>query len=319
MKSLFKVKNIIYFISLILLYSIVQILIAFNIINQYYQINLFTICINIILAVSLNLIVGYTGLLSLGHAGFMAIGAYTSAIITLSIPSPYAFVLGILIGAIISAFVGFLIGIPTLRLRGDYLAIATLGLGEIIRILFLNLEFTGGASGLNGIPRYVNWTWLFILTAGTIIIINNFIKSSYGRACISIREDEIASDSMGVNTTAYKILAFSIGAFFAGIAGALYANCFYFIKPDIFKFQKSIDILVIVVFGGLGSMTGSIVAAIVLALISAYLQTFPELRMVIYSVILIIIMIYRPQGLMGTKEFSIDNLFKRKASKIKER
>ena len=189
--------------------------------------------------------------------------------------------------------------------QGDYLAIATIGMAEIIRIIFLNLKITNGAAGLSGIPQFVNWPWMLIFTVGTVVIISNFIKSSHGRACISIREDEIASEAMGINTTKYKVMAFAIGAFFAGIAGALHASYFYFIKPDLFNFMKSINILVIVVFGGLGSISGSILAAIILALISTFLYSFPEIQMVLYALLLIIIMIFRPQGLMGSKEMSL--------------
>ena len=178
------------------------------------------------------------------------------------------FLVGIIGAALFSAIAGIIIGIPTLRLKGDYLAIATLGFGEIIRIIGLNNDYIGGAVGLNDIPQYTNWFWLYFAVVATIVIINNFIKSYNGRACISIREDEIASESMGVNTTYYKVLVFTIGALFAGIAGALYANFFYFIRPDAFGFMKSIDILVIVVFGGLGSILGSVVGAIVLTPVS---------------------------------------------------
>ena len=195
---------------------------------------------------------------------------------------------------------------PYTSSKGDYLAIATLGMAEIIRVI-LNLEITNGAAGLNGIPRFVNWGWLaFTVTA--VILINNFLRSSHGRACISIREDEIASESVGINSTFYKVMAFAIGAFFAGVAGALYASYFYFLKPDLFGFLKSIDILVIVVFGGLGSMTGSIVAAILLAIITTFLQAFTAVRMIVYAALLVLIMIFRPQGLFGTKE--ITDLFK---------
>jgi branched-chain amino acid transport system permease protein len=290
---------------LILTYGIVQLLISTNIISAYLRVTLATICINIILAVSLNLITGFTGQFSLGHAGFMSIGAYTCAIITLRMPTLPGFILGVFSGAVASAIVGFLIGLPTLRLRGDYLAIATLGMSEIIKVVFLNLEITNGAAGLSEIPAFVNWTWLFVFTAGTVIAINNFLKTSHGRACISVREDEIAADSMGINTTKYKVLAFTFGAFCAGIAGALYASNFHFIKPGNFGFMKSIDVLVIVVFGGLGSISGSILAAVVLAVISTLLQSFAEIRVVLYALILIIIMIFRPQGLMGSKEISL--------------
>ncbi len=305
MKNIFERDWVRKLFSLILTFVVIQILISTNIINDYLQATLATICINIILAVSLNLITGFTGQFSLGHAGFMSIGAYTCALITMRIPTIYGFILGVFSGAILAAIVGVLVGLPTLRLRGDYLAMATLGMSEIIRIVFENLEITNGPAGLNGIPRFVNWTWLFILTAGTVLAITNFLKSSHGRACISIREDEIAAEAMGINTTKYKVMAFTIGAFCAGIAGAVYASYFYFIKPNLFGFAKSIDILVIIVFGGLGSISGSILSAILLALISTYLQSFPEIRMILYSLLLIIIMVFRPQGLMGSKEVSL--------------
>ena len=297
-------KNAVFIVSMILTFVIVQVLINVGIINDYYISAIVMICLNIILGVSLNLVVGFTGQFSLGHAGFMAIGAYVCAIVTMQMDSVGGFLLGTFAGALLAALVGVLIGIPTLRLRGDYLAIATLGMAEIIRIIFLNMKITNGAAGLNGIPQYTNWTWLFVFTLLTIVCVRNFINSSHGRACISVREDEIAAESMGINTTKYKVVAFVIGAFFAGIAGALYASFFYFLKPDIFGFLKSIDILVIVVLGGLGSLSGTIIAAIFLALVTTYLQQFAAVRMIIYAAVLIIVMIFRPQGLMGNKELS---------------
>lgn len=305
MKKLLELHGIKKIFSLVLTFAIIQLLISANIINDYLQATLATICINIILAVSLNLITGFTGQFSLGHAGFMSIGAYVCALTTIRMPTTLGFLLGVFLGASVAAIIGCLVGLPTLRLRGDYLAIATLGMSEIIRIIFLNMKITNGAAGLNGIPQFVNWIWLFVFTAGTIIIITNFLKSTHGRACISIREDEIAAEAMGINTTKYKVLSFTIGAFCAGIAGALYASYYYFLKPDLFGFLKSIDILVIVVLGGMGSISGSILAAILLALISTYLQSFPEIRMVLYSLLLVVIMIFRPQGLMGSKEISL--------------
>jgi branched-chain amino acid transport system permease protein len=222
--------------------------------------------------------------------------------------------IGVMLGAVCATGIGVLIGLPTLRLKGDYLAIATLGMAEIIRIIILNLKITNGAAGLMGIPRIANWWWLFFFTAASVILISNFIKSTHGRACISIREDETAAEAMGINTTMYKILAFAIGAFFAGIAGGLYASYFYFLKPDIFGFLKSIDMLVIVVLGGMGSITGSVTSAIVLSLITMLLSDFASVRMILYALMLILIMLFRPQGLLGTKE--ITDLFgKKKAVK----
>lgn len=295
MKNLINYNNIKSAVGMIGLYGIIQVLILLNILSDYYQITLALICINIILAVSLNLIAGFTGQFSLGHAGFMSIGAYSCALITMNMGGEHSFFIGILTGAVLAAVVGLIIGIPTLRLKGDYLAIATLGLAEIIKIVMLNLDFTGGAAGLSGIPQYANWAWLYIFTAGTVIIIKNFIGSSHGRACKSIKEDEIASEAMGVNTTKYKVIAFVIGAFCAGIAGALYSSYFYFIKPDMFGFLRSIDILVIVVIGGMGSLKGSVISAVLLAVVSLYLQDFPEIRMILYSLILVTVMIVREQ------------------------
>jgi branched-chain amino acid transport system permease protein len=301
-------KNIITLLLIVAVFAVVQVLISVKIINSFYEITLATICINIILAVSLNLVTGFTGQFSLGHAGFMSIGAYVCALISMNTDSTLGFIFGILAGAVAAAIVGVIIGIPTLRLKGDYLAIATLGMAEIIRVLFLNMEITNGAAGLSGIPRNTNWTWLFIFLMATIILINNFIRSSHGRACISIREDEIAAESMGVNTTKYKVMAFALGAFFAGIAGGLYASYFYFIKPNVFGFMKSVDVLVIVVLGGLGSISGSVIAAILLAVLTTFLQQFTEIRMIIYALLLVAIMLFRPQGLLGTKE--ITDMFK---------
>ena len=291
---------------LLFTFVIVQFLVQINVINDYLQATIATICINIILAVSLNLITGFTGQFSLGHAGFMSIGAYTCAIILLRVPSTGGFLAGLLSGAVLAALVGFLVGLPTLRLRGDYLAIATLGMSEIIRIIFLNLEITNGAAGLSGIPRFTNWFYLFVFMAGTILLISNFLRSSHGRACISVREDEIAAEAMGINATRYKVTAFTIGAFCAGIAGALYAGYFYFLKPSTFGFLKSIDILVIVVLGK-GSLR--LCPCCYSAGSDIHLPAgFSDLSMVLYSLMLIIIMIFRPQGLMGSKELSLKML-----------
>ncbi len=295
MKKMFNKTNLMKVIAILGIYVLGKVLMDADIIDSYLFLNIVIIGINIILAVSLNLITGFTGQFSLGHASFMAIGAYTSGILTAKMG--YPFLVGIIGAALMAALAGVLIGTPTLRLKGDYLAIATLGFGEIVRIVGLNWDYVGGAMGLNDIPLYTTWTWLYFLVVLTIVIISNFINSYNGRAVISIREDELASSSMGVNTSYYKVLVFSIGALFAGVAGALYANFFYFIKPDSFGFMRSVDILVIVVLGGLGSIRGSVIAAIALSLVSLFLQGIPELRMVIYAVLLFIMMVYRPQKL----------------------
>ncbi|WP_319403572.1 branched-chain amino acid ABC transporter permease [uncultured Anaeromusa sp.] len=285
------------------LFAVVQVLINVDFIGPFWELNLILIGINIILASSLNLINGFTGQFSIGHAGFMAVGAYASAVLSVKFELP--FLLAILGGAAGAGLLGFLIGLPTLRLKGDYLAIATLGLGEIIRICILNIQYVGGASGFMGIPRYTNFAWVFALTVVTLFVIKNLINSTHGRACIAIRENEIAAESMGVDTTRYKVMAFTIGAFFAGVAGALFSHYFYIAHPASFTFMKSFDILTIVVLGGLGSLTGSVTAAVLLTFVSAALAGYPEWRMVIYSLMLIILMIYRPQGLFGNKELSM--------------
>lgn len=269
--------------------------------NTYYSNTLIFIAINIILAVSLHLVIGITGQFSIGHAGFMAVGAYLSAIITMKFELP--FILAILVGGLVAALAGLIVGIPSLRLKGDYLAIATLGFAEIIRIIFLNIDYVGGAAGMQ-VSKMTNWTYTFFFMLLTIIVIINFTRSRHGIAAISVREDEIASDAMGINTTYYKVAAFVIGSFFAGVAGALFAHNFYIIQPGQFGFLKSVDILILVVLGGLGSISGAIISAIFLTLVSTYLQEFPETRMIIYSLVLIIVMLYRPQGLMGTKEIT---------------
>ncbi len=295
------------------IFGIIQFLISSGIMSTYYQMTLTTLCLNIILAVSLNLINGFTGQLSLGHAGFMAIGAYVSVVVTDKMDSP--FIVGIFMACLAAALAGLLIGMPTLRLRGDYLAIATLGFGEIIKIILFNISYVGGAAGITGIPKLTNWAWLFAGIVITVLVINNLVNSSYGRAIVSIREDEIASELMGINIANYKILAFVIGAMFAGLAGALYAHYFFVIKPNTFGFMKSFDVLVMVVLGGLGSTSGAIIAAIFVTVLSTVLQSFPELRMVFYAIVLIVVMIFRPQGLMGNKELSLKILHRKQEDK----
>lgn len=290
-----------------ILFTVVQLLLTGGILNSYYENMIIFMGINIILAVSLHLIIGITGQFSIGHAGFLAVGAFASAVITMKFEMPLF--LALLVGGVVAALAGMLIGIPTLRLKGDYLAIATLGFGEIVRIVFLNIDYIGGASGMQ-VTHLTTWPWVFGCILLTILVIRNFTNSSHGRACISIREDETAADAMGINTTYYKVAAFVIGAFFAGIAGGLWAHNFYIIQPSNFGFLKSFDILIFVVLGGLGSLSGAVLAAIVLTIVSTFLQDYPETRMLFYSLILIVMMIYRPQGLMGTRELT--SLFKRK-------
>ncbi len=286
----------------IVLFALLQGLISGKVLSSFWQLNVLIIGINIIMAVSLNLINGYTGQFSLGHAGFMAVGAYVGVVLTTNFHAP--FVVALLAGGLAAAFLGFLIGIPTLRLNGDYLAIATLGLGEIIRIVIMNIEYVGGAAGFKGIPHHTNFAWVFWLTVLALFFIKNFVNSTHGRACLAIRENEIAAESMGINTTKYKVLAFAIGAGFAGIAGGLFAHCFYLISPNSFTFMASFNYLIMVVMGGMGSITGSIAGAFVVTFLSAALASWPEFRMIIYALALIFLMFYRPQGLFGYMEIT---------------
>ncbi|OPZ49490.1 MAG: Methionine import ATP-binding protein MetN 2 [Firmicutes bacterium ADurb.BinA052] len=275
-------------------------------INDYYLQILIWVGINVIMGVSLNLINGFTGQFSLGHAGFMAIGAYVAASMTKLMGMPFA--LALLAGGIAAAAGGLVVGIPTLRLAGDYLAIATLGFGEIIRVIILNLDVVGGPRGLPGIPAHTTFLWVYVIAAATVVVVRNLIWSRQGRALVAIREDETAAETMGVDTTRSKIMAFVVGAFFAGVAGGLYAHKITFIDPSQFDFMKSIEALVIIVLGGLGSITGTVMAAFVVTFLPEILRVFADYRMIIYSLMLILMMLYRPRGLMGTAEFSFRQL-----------
>lgn len=280
-------------------------------INPYYLDVTTGVGINIILAVSLNLINGYTGQFSLGHAGFMSVGAYTSAAVSIYF-GPYflstlghgnvavsaLFFIALLAGGIVAAVVGILVGAPSLRLKGDYLAIVTLGFGEIIRVIFRNIPSLGGALGLNGIPAYTNLFWVFTLAALTIYTVTAMVNSTYGRGFLAVHDNEVAAEAIGLNPTKYKIVAFVVGAFFAGTAGGLYGHFKMSIDPKGFGFLKSIEIVVMVILGGMGNTVGVIIAAIILTLLPEVLRgRFEDYRMIIYSLLLIILMLTRPQGL----------------------
>ena len=309
----FFTKSTITWICVILgLFFLIMAAYLMGLVTSFYQNIMVTIGINMILAVGLNLVVGYVGQFSLGHAGFMAIGAYVGAILSTQIPGPIGFYAGMAAGAVLAAIVALIVGVPTLRLKGDYLAIATLGASEIIRIIIQNLEITNGAAGISGIPMNVTWITLFIFIVLTTLLIVNYIHSSPGRATIAVRENEIAAESVGVKATKYKIIAFVIGAVTASIAGTLYAGYFSVINPSQFTFQRSIDVLIIVVFGGIGSVTGSFVAAIALGLLNSVLAPLGQLRMVVYGIAIIAIMVFKPSGLMGDFELQFSKLFNRK-------
>lgn len=272
--------------------------------NNYYLGIAMDVAINVILAVSLNLINGHTGQFSLGHAGFMAVGGYTAAKTSLlfhaSLPAwahPLLFAGGLLLGGLMAALVGLAVGVPSLRLRGDYLAIVTLGFGEIIRVIFQTTEFFGAATGLPGIPNWTNFAWAWGLAAVTVFVVTCLVNSTYGRGFIAVHDDEVAASAMGINPVRYKVTAFVIGAFFAGIAGALFAHHKRFLSPTSFDFMKSIDIVVMVILGGMGRTPGVIAAAIVLTLLPEMLRGFADYRMIIYSLLIIGLMMLRPQGL----------------------
>ena len=262
-----------------------------------------------IMAVSLNICTGYLGQLPLGHAGFMAVGAYAGALFWKAVPglpTPVAIVCGILVAGLAASLFGVIIGVPALRLKGDYLAIITLGFGEIIRIAIINLpDITGGTPGLLNVPKYTNFTVTFLCLVVCCFVVHNLMHSRHGRAILAIRDNEIAADCCGINLTAYKVFAFALSAFFAGVAGAVYAGLQGSLFPKSFDFMASINVLVMVVLGGMGSMTGSIIAATVLTALPLIMQSFNSFRMVVYSLLLIMVMIFKPSGLLGHKDFSM--------------
>ncbi|MBU3143696.1 branched-chain amino acid ABC transporter permease [Clostridium sp. CF012] len=343
-----KKKNLILTLISMLILIVLLVFIDKNL--DSYNTRILNLCaIYVILALSMNLVNGFTGLFSLGHAGFMAVGAYATALLTMSpemktqnfflapIIKPLAnltlpFLPALLIAGLITAFVGYLIASSVLRLRGDYLAIATLGFSEIIRVIFTNTQtLTNGALGLKGIPDTTNIWWTFGTAVATVIIITCLINSSYGRAFKAIREDEVAAESMGINLFKHKVLSFTIGAFFAGVGGGLLGNLLGTIDPLMFRFILTFNILLIIVLGGMGSITGSIIAAFIVTIAGEALrfldetmnfgfitiQGIPGLRMVVFSALLMMVVIFFRHGLMGTKEFSFDKIickFSRKPS-----
>ena len=286
--------------------------------------------INVTLAVSLNLVNGFTGQFSMGHAGFMSVGGYISAFITTYLvtknpalaeggaEAQFYFLLSLLAGGLGASAVGYLVGLPSLRLKGDYLAIVTLGFGEIIRVIVLNVDAIGGARGMPNIPQYADFSWIFCWVILCVFTVWRLMQSAHGRRFLSVREDEIAAEAMGVNTTQAKVRAFVIGAFFAGVSGSLFAHYLRYLNPQTFDFNRSFEIIIMVVLGGMGSITGSVVAALFLTVIREALRPLQEItkldfRMIIYSIVLIILMLTRPNGIFGTRE--IKDLLKKKTKK----
>lgn len=303
--------NIITFILVVVLYFVLRLLIVNGVIDLYPLGILNNVLISVIMAVSLNMVTGLMGQLVLGHAGFMLIGAYTAALFTKNLgwSIETSLPISLVLAGLISAFFGVIIGVPALRLKGDYLAIITLGFGEIIRVVSNNLKITNGAKGMTGIVGYRNpvdmFTLIFIVAIASIFISYTYGTSRHGRAVISIREDEIAAESIGIRTTYYKLATFTLAAAFAGVAGGLYAHQIGVIDPAVFDFNKSVEYLVMVVLGGMGSITGAVISAAVLTALPEALRAFSTYRMLVYSIVLIIVMLFRPTGLLGRREFSL--------------
>lgn len=281
--------------------------------NNYIMQIVMLACINICMTLSLNLVNGITGQSSIGHAGFMSVGAYTSALITtimldVSCMSPFMqlviFLLATVFGGVCAAICGYLVGMPTLRLRGDYLAIVTLGFGEVIRSIIRIADVVGGARGLTGIPKLASLFWIFAFVILTIYACRNFIDSSYVRACMAIRDNEIAADTMGINISRYKIIAFVLSAFIAGVSGSMYAHMIRYLHPDVFSYAKSTDFLVYLYAGGVGSISGSIIGATILTILPEMLRAIANWRLVIYGILLVLIILFRQEGMFGGKEFA---------------
>lgn len=287
-------KFIVFLAASVAVFLLFTLLMSTGAINAYYQRILMMICINIILALSANLIINFTGQLTLGHSAFMAIGAYAAAAFN---RAGVPFFPALILGSIVAALFGFLIGLPTLRLKGDYLAITTLGFCQIIMVLIQNIPQFGGAQGMTGIPGETTFAWVFFSMVFTIIVLRHVVKSRQGRAMISVREDEIAAEAMGINTTRYKVMAFTIGAFFAGLAGGLYAFLMMFIEPTQFNYFKSIDLVIYVVLGGTGGFAGCIASTSILTLLPEVLRFLGNYRMVVYPLLLIVIMILRVKNI----------------------
>lgn len=293
-KKKFQDKYITYLI-LVLMFVVALVMVKTGIASRKFQSWLVPICVNIILAVSLNLTIGFLGELTLGHAGFMSVGAYAgclfSQLMADILPTVVRFPLAMLVGGLVAALFGVLVGIPVLRLKGDYLAIVTLAFGEIIRSVIINLNFTGGAAGLKGTPQDSNFYIAFAVVMITVILITNLTESGQGRSIKAIRDNRIAAEACGINVTYYRLLAFVFAAFFAGVAGVLYGHNLSILNAGTFDYNKSIEILVLVVLGGLGSIRGSVISATILYVLPELLRPLADYRMIIYSIVLIVIMI----------------------------
>ncbi|HOO27763.1 MAG TPA: branched-chain amino acid ABC transporter permease [Lachnospiraceae bacterium] len=300
-------KKIIPFIIAVVVYALVMFLVQSGMLSRQMTSIIIPVCVNVMLSVSLCLIIGFLGELTLGHAGFMSIGAYTGALITIntagSMPVWLSFTIAIIVGGLVAGVLGLLIGMPVLRLKGDYLAIVTLAFGEIIKSIINSLKITNGAAGLSDIPKYSTYksfTVVYIIAVLMILLVANFVNSRHGRAICSIRDNYIAAEATGLPVSRFKVLAFVISAVFAGIAGVIYAHNVGILKPATFDYNKSIEILVMVVLGGMGNIKGSIIAAIILTLLPEVLRGVDDYRMLMYSIVLIAMMIINNSAIKQT-------------------
>jgi branched-chain amino acid transport system permease protein len=295
-----------------LIYIALALLDRYKVLDNYVMQIILLSGINIIMTLSVNLVNGMTGQSTMGHAGFMSVGAYSAAFITTVLFNTSAmtpvnqtifFIIASILGGCVAALFGLLIGLPTLRLKGDYLAIVSLGFGEVIRSIIRLMPVIGGARGLTGIPKLSGLFWIYVLLFITIYVCRNFMDSKFGRACFAIRDNDIAADTMGINVSRYKILAFILSAFIAGIAGSLYAHTFLYLSPDVFGYAKSTDFLVYLYAGGVGCISGSILGALALTILPEILRFIKNWRLVMYGALLVLVILFRPVGLFGGKEF----------------
>lgn len=325
-----KIAYLINFIGICLIFGLLMLLFesgVFGTRSDYFKGICTTACYTIIMVASLNLLTGFMGEFSLGHAGFMSVGAYSSAVVTnlladKGIPTFLLFVIALVVGGIAAGITGIAVGVPALRLRGDYLCIVTVAFAEIIRVAFCNFEITGGGKTMSGISRLSDFYWCFWVMVICIAVMYMYVRSRFGRTVIAIREDYIAAASSGINVTFYKVLTFTISAFFAGIAGAIYAHYMTAMIPTNFNFNYSAEFLTEVIIGGTGSLTGSIIGAAFLSALPELMRQFSNYRMLAYSVVLILVMIFKPGGIFGTYEFSLvrvwNKIFGKKEKLLKE-
>ena len=321
------VNNLMTYAIVLLFYIVVTVMINTGHASRHMKSLLVPICINIVLAVSLNLVIGFLGELSLGHAAFMSVGAYTGGLLSIfmknafpNLPVMLRFTMSIVAGGIAGALFGALVCVVVLRLKGDYLAIVTLAFGEILRSIIINLEFTGGASGLKGVPQNATFTYGIVLVFITLFVINNLAKSKHGRAIQALRDNTIAATSVGINATKYKLMVFALAAFFAGMAGVLYSHNYSIISAGTFDYNKSIEILVMVVLGGIGSIRGSVIAGALIAILPEMLRSLQDYRMLIYAIVLIVMMLGTSNDRVKTliSKYSPVNIVKNKLNPKKE-